>query len=182
MAAFAERIHITSRGQAIDMLMAKKDKKDIVISDYIKLVEETTGYNIGLNLKIGGIASGLEEEKVNCLFKFGFNLGTLAQIRDDVLDYCDAKLDGQYIIGKLPFRDTETNKKRLPLLLTKDSILRKLPSSVYDKIEGDFIAPRRKEAKRQLEEAKIDPESKQLFERILDYWSDIQLFQKLSSG
>ena len=124
----------------------------------------------------------LDNEALSNIYQFGLRLGTLAQIRDDVLDYCEVKDgEGKYIIGKLPFRDSETGKKRLPLLLTQDSGLRKIPSKVYDSIEADFIKLRRSEAKMYLNSANINEESRELLGKILEYWSDIRIFQKLSS-
>ena len=178
--AFARRLHIVSRGQAVDMLATKKSLEEIRTDDYLKLVEETTGVDVGLNMKIGAISARLDPQTTENLYQFGFRLGTLAQIRDDVLDYCDAKdSEGNYIIGKLPFRDIESGKRRLPLLLTKDSNLRRIPDKVYDKIESYFIEPRREEAKKYLGSVNISRESRDLLGKILNYWSDIRLFQKI---
>ncbi len=179
MAHFSKNFHVINRGQAVDALMAKKQIKDVTIGDYLSLIEETTGVDIASNIAMGAIARGLDAKTDEHLYQFGLRLGTLAQIRDDVLDYCDTQYEGEYIIGKLPFRDIETRKKRLPLLLTGDQTMKHLPDKVYDIVEKDFIAPRKNEAKQYLETAKMSPEAKETLYKILDSWSDIRLFKKI---
>jgi geranylgeranyl pyrophosphate synthase len=133
---FAHNFHVINRGQARDLVMARKPLEKVSISDYMALVEETTGVDVATNLAVGGVSGKLGQEAQDGLYQFGLRLGTLAQIRDDVLDYCEVKdNEGHYVIGKLPFRDVETGKKRLPLLLTKDPDLRTIPEEVYDKIQ-----------------------------------------------
>lgn len=177
----AENFHVINKGQARDMLMATQPLEDVAISEYITLIEETTGVDVATSLAIGGIAGDLDETTIGHLYQFGLRLGTLAQIRDDVLDYCSATDEhGHYIIGKLPLRDALTGKKRLPLLLTKDPSLRLLPAGVYDTIEKEFTRPRVQEALSHLHAADLTRASNNLLESILTYWSDIRLFQKLA--
>ena len=45
------------------------------------------------------------------------------------------------------------------------------------KIENDFIIPRKKKAIKNLEESDIPKNTKNTLKRILDYWSDIRIFQ-----
>lgn len=180
---FAHNFQVINRGQARDMLMALKPLEEVSITDYIALIEETTGVDVATNIVIGGVSGELDDETLKNLYQYGLRLGTLAQIRDDVLDYCEAKDgEGNYVIGKLPFRDSETEKKRLPLLLTKDIDMKIIPPGIYDRIESEFIEPRRQEARTYLSVANVNKNSRYLFGRILDYWSDIRLFQKLSSS
>jgi len=177
---FSDRLHITSRGQAIDMLMSQREIDDVSMEEYISLIEETTGVDVGTNMKIGAVLAGLDDETVENLYQFGFRMGTMAQARDDVLDYCDVKDgEGNYIIGKQPFCDIESKKKRLPVLLTKDYKLKELPDWVYDEIEKTVLSPRRKEAGKFLDAANINSETKELLREILNYWSDIRIFQKI---
>lgn len=181
--SFARRIHITSRGQGIDLLLTRRPVEDVTIPEYLQLIKETTGVDVGSNMFIGGLSAGLNGGTLESLYQFGLNLGTLAQARDDVLDYCDAIDEhGQFIIGKLPFRDIATGKRRLPLLLTKNPHARRLPDEVYDKIERDTLGPIREEARLHLNSAEIDTDNKQLLEDVLDYWSDIRLFQEIAKG
>lgn len=178
--SFARRIHVTSRGQAIDLMLTKRSIEDVTIPEYLQLIKETTGVDVGSNMFIGGLSAGLNRGTTESLYQFGLILGTLAQIRDDVLDYCNAKdKHGQFIIGKLPFRDITTGKRRLPLLLTRNSQVQILPDEVYDKIEN-ILAPMREEARRHLNSAEINVDNKQLLEDILDYWSNIRLFQDIA--
>jgi len=179
----ARNFHIINRGQTIDALMTTHSLESVSVADYISLIEETTGVDVASNLGIGAVLAEIDQETFDNVYKFGLNLGALAQIRDDVLDYCNTKDEkGDYVIGKLPFRDVETGKKRLPLLLTQNTKLRSLPNEVYDRIEEDFVKPRREKAKNYLHSADISEESKETLESILNYWSDIRLFQKLSSN
>jgi geranylgeranyl pyrophosphate synthase len=178
---FSRNFHVINRGQAVDALMTRKKLENVSINDYLSLIEETTGVDIASNIAMGAIAAELDSQTTENLYQFGLRLGTLAQIRDDVLDYCPVQHKGEYVIGKLPFRDLETRKKRLPLLLTGDVNQKILPNEVYDKIEKDFIAPRKAQAMRHLQTATISDEAKDTLSKILKYWSDIRLFQQITS-
>jgi len=181
MGYLSTNFHIINKGQAIDAVITNQPLSSVSLNDYISLIEETTGVDVASNIGMGAVVGELDSQVSERLYRFGLCLGTLAQIRDDVLDYCDVKSDGNYVIGKLPFRDLETGKRRLPLLLTKDTQMRRLPNEVYDTIEREFIAPRKSIAQENLSSAEISPKSKRILGQILDYWSDIRLFQKISS-
>ncbi len=174
---FSTNFHLINRAQAIDVLLSKKKVEEVTIEEYMSLIEGTTGVDIASTICMGAVISGFDEKTTNSLWKFGIELGTLAQIRDDVLDYCDVKYEDEYVIGKIPFRDIETEKKRLPLLITRDVKQRNLSGDVYAKIENDFIIPRKKKAIKNLEESDIPKNTKNTLKRILDYWSDIRIFQ-----
>lgn len=177
---FAQNFHVINRGQAKDIFLAEKPLRQVNTSEYLQLIEETTGVDVATNLAIGSISAGLNDETLQNIYQFGLRLGTLAQIRDDVLDYCDLKdSNGQYIIGKMPFRDVQSKKKRLPVLLTKNSQLRHISPEIYDKIEIEFIQPRINQARTYLNSTAINEDSKELLNKILNYWSDIRIFQKI---
>lgn len=181
MGYFSTDFHATHRGQVIDMLLTKEKIVDVSIDRYNYLVKQTTGVDIGCQLAIGATLAELSEDNVNNLYNFGVNLGTLAQIRDDVLDYCDIKMGGQYIIGKDPFRDVESGKKRIPLLLTGDYNLKELSDDVYSKIEEN-MAPFVSQANKSLKASTISSDAKDKLGNILSYWSDIEIFKVLNKN
>ncbi|MFH0870039.1 MAG: polyprenyl synthetase family protein [archaeon] len=179
MGYMSKDFHLVHKGQVLDMLMTQRSIDEISLHEYSHLIECTTGVDIASQLGIGAVLAELNTLTTNSLYSFGLQLGTLAQIRDDVLDYCDTKYEGEFVIGKLPFRDVESSKKRLPLLLTKDPSMRKIPHEIYDRIDEDFIQPRIKTAQKHLRDADIPIRPKRLLEKILLYWSDIRIFETL---
>jgi len=181
MKYFSKDFHIVHRGQVIDMLLTNEKIEDVSLKKYNDLVRQTTGVDIGCQLAIGATLAELSEENTENIYNFGVNLGTLAQIRDDVLDYCDIKIGEEYIIGKDPFRDIESGKKRIPLLLTKDYHLKELSDEIYSKIKDNML-PFVTDANKYLNASKISLDSKNKLENILLYWSDIEIFKVLNKN
>jgi len=89
----------------------KKPFVDYSLKDYISLIDEATSILIAESFVIGGLIAGINDEGEENMRAFGFELGRLCQIRDDFLDYIDAK-----ITGKLPFADLFSKRKRFPIL------------------------------------------------------------------
>jgi len=89
----------------------KKPFADYSLKDYISLIDEATSILIAESFVIGGLIAGINEEGEEKMRSFGLELGRLCQIRDDFLDYIDAK-----ITGKLPFADLFSKRKRFPIL------------------------------------------------------------------
>ena len=174
----AKDFHVVHRGQVLDMWLSERSIEEVTVEEYKYLVECTTGADIAAQLAIGATLSELNSDTTQNLYNFGLKLGTLAQMRDDVLDYCDIKKNNRYIIGKLPFRDIESNKRRLPLLLTKDTNMKELPDQVYNQIE-EIMKPISKDGKESLNAADMSDDAKRQLSLILNYWSDIRIFQYL---
>ncbi len=89
----------------------KKPFEQYSLKDYISLIDEATSILIAEPFVIGGLIAGINEEAEGNMRSFGLELGRLSQIRDDYLDYVDAK-----ITGKIPFADLYGKRKRFPIL------------------------------------------------------------------
>jgi geranylgeranyl pyrophosphate synthase len=100
-------------GQFLDVQYEGKAMSEISESDYLKMVSLTTGYQFAGFLRIGGILAGASASNISLLGKIGLRLGTLGQIRDDLVDY----LPDEKQIWKTPLLDFKRNKRRLPLII-----------------------------------------------------------------
>ena len=61
-------------------------KKDVSISDYLKMIEYKTSFLLAAALKIGAITGGATDEDTHHLYEFGRNIGIAFQLQDDLLD------------------------------------------------------------------------------------------------
>jgi geranylgeranyl diphosphate synthase type I len=73
----------THRGQAMD-INARASR--ITIDQYLKIVEEKTGYYLAAPLVAGAFAADASQEVEEALNSYGMFLGPLFQIRDDLID------------------------------------------------------------------------------------------------
>lgn len=79
---------------------------------YFEILERKTGALIGLSCSLGAAASGADENTVQALKRFGVDMGTAFQIKDDLLD-----LTGdESVVGKSVRRDLAKGKLTLPLI------------------------------------------------------------------
>jgi len=83
------------------------------MDDYLKMISLTTGSQFAGFFRIGGIIGGADFSELTLLGEIGMRLGTLGQIRDDLIDY----LPDEEEIWKTPLLDFKTNKRRLPLII-----------------------------------------------------------------
>ena len=89
--------------------------------------------------------------------------------------------------GKVSFFKEELHYHGKPIALAIEEILLKNPlhlTKIAEELEKyrDDVLKRKKELseKKQLSEAKIAAPAKELLNSILEYWSDIRLFEKIS--
>jgi len=79
---------------------------------YFEILERKTGALVGLSCSLGAAASGADEDTVLALKRFGVDMGTAFQIKDDLLD-----LTGdESVVGKSVRRDLAKGKLTLPLI------------------------------------------------------------------
>ena len=71
-------------GQQWDMDFETQD--DVLLSDYMKMIEYKTAVLLAASLQIGGITAGVSKENQNNLYYFGLNVGIAFQLKDDLLD------------------------------------------------------------------------------------------------
>src|SRR5215213_8355129 len=100
-------------GQISDILSETLPIEKIDDNFYLEMITNATGVDAGYCFELGCFLGGGTKYQQKSIFEFGVALGTAMQIRDDLLDYVNDK----DLINKIPFRDFETKKKRLPLLL-----------------------------------------------------------------
>jgi len=109
-----EKSHLNVyEGQIMDINTEKFKIEELTEDFYIDMIRKTTGEDVGYCLELGGLLAGCSFEEAELIRSFGISLGTMMQLRDDIIDYINSK----EAINKLPFRDFEQKKKRLPLIL-----------------------------------------------------------------
>ncbi len=97
-------------GQQYDMDFETRD--DVLIDEYLKMIELKTAVLIAGGLKIGAIIGGASDEDANHLYEFGRNIGIAFQLQDDILDtFGDPEKFGKKVGG-----DIVQNKKTFLVL------------------------------------------------------------------
>jgi len=81
------------------------------LSDYLELIDQSTSALLAESFVIGGLIARIDEKTEKIMRSFGMELGRLAQIRDDYVDYIDPKFT-----GKFSFADLYGRRKRFPIL------------------------------------------------------------------
>ena len=85
--------------------------QEISESVYYQIINNKTAALFEACAKIGAISAGATDEEVAAAAKFGQNIGTIFQIRDDIFDYFDSKE-----IGKPTGNDMVEGKLTLPVI------------------------------------------------------------------
>ncbi len=94
-------------GQQFDMDF--EIKRNVSMSEYLKMIELKTSALISASLKTGAIIGGASEADAELIYEFGRNLGIAFQIQDDFLDlYADPLKFGKNIGN-----DIVANKKTM---------------------------------------------------------------------
>tara|TARA_Y100001968_G_C19330414_1_gene704003 strand:+ start:252 stop:1211 length:960 start_codon:yes stop_codon:yes gene_type:complete len=92
-------------GQKWDMNF--EERKDVTISQYLKMIEYKTSVLLAASLQIGAINGGARIDQQNHLYDFGKNIGIAFQLKDDLLDaFGDPEIFGKQLGG-----DIKSNKK-----------------------------------------------------------------------
>jgi geranylgeranyl pyrophosphate synthase len=100
-------------GQLADLKSENLTIDEITDSFYLNMIKDSTGVDAGYCFELGCLLGGGTKEQQKAFYEFGVALGTSMQIRDDILDY----VNNRNLINKEPFRDFETGKKRLPIII-----------------------------------------------------------------
>lgn len=111
---------------------------------YLDMIRKTTGEDVGYCLELGALLAGCTNKEADYLKSAGIALGTIMQLRDDMIDY----INSEEIINKIPFRDFEENKLRLPIILAykfandkeKKTIEELIKKNILTKDERDTIS------------------------------------------
>ncbi len=95
-------------GQYMDLTY--QDQLMVSESDYLDMIRRKSGALAGCSAQIGALAVGADDDTVECLRKWGENLGMARQIRDDVADLWGSAGDGFTASNVL------NKKKSLPII------------------------------------------------------------------
>ncbi|SDD83878.1 geranylgeranyl diphosphate synthase, type II [Pricia antarctica] len=134
-------------GQQYDIDFENRD--DVILPEYLKMIEYKTAVLVAAALKMGGIIAGASIQDQNKIYDFGLHLGIAFQLQDDYLDaFGDPKTFGKQVGG-----DIIENKKTVLYLnvlkkgttiqrkelLDMYSIRPKDPSAKIETIKGIFL-------------------------------------------
>ena len=86
--------------------------KNLDESGYLKMIGDKTSSLISASTLIGAITATKEQDKRDSLFRYGEKLGTMFQIKDDLLDITGLERE----IGKPTMFDLKKNMLTLPLI------------------------------------------------------------------
>lgn len=100
-------------GQLADLKSEHLTIDEITDSFYLNMIKDSTGVDAGYCFELGCLLGGGSKVQQNAFYEFGVAIGTALQIRDDLLDY----INNRQLINKEPFRDFETGKKRIPIII-----------------------------------------------------------------
>jgi heptaprenyl diphosphate synthase len=83
-----------------------------VVEHYLSVIGQKTGSLIATSGRYGGMCSGVDEEYVGALCRYGELIGTAFQISDDIIDIASPSTDS----GKIPGTDLREGVHTLPVL------------------------------------------------------------------
>lgn len=123
---FARTIKAIVEGEILDILFERSGREGesyvvknryqkIREKDYFEMIGKKTSSLMAASCEAGGIAAGAREKELKALRKYGFNLGMVFQITDDILDIFGKEKKFKKKIGK----DIEEKKEgNIVILLT----------------------------------------------------------------
>ncbi len=117
---------------------------DLTIESCLEIMGAKTAALFGAACQAGALVAGATEAQAQSMYTYGYNLGLIFQITDDILDYCSTDTSR----GKIPGDDFREGKITLPLVYAyqsassedQDLITRTFVD--FDQCAGDFEAVR----------------------------------------
>jgi len=122
--------------------------KDLDESGYLKMIGDKTSSLISASTLIGAITATDSEHKRDSLFRYGEKLGTMFQIKDDLLDITGLERE----VGKPTMFDLKKNMLTLPLIY----ILSKQEKSSRKQFLSDLKYLSKKNKKREIKSMIIE--------------------------
>ena len=122
--------------------------KDLDEPGYLKMIVDKTSSLISASTLIGAITATKDQERRDSLFRYGEKLGTMFQIKDDLLDITGLERE----IGKPTMFDLKKNMLTLPLIY----ILSKQEKSSRKQFMSDLKYLSKKNKKKEIKSMIID--------------------------
>lgn len=113
---FAQTLHHLTEGELLQM--EKAGKGDTTEADYLRIVYGKTASLFEATATAAAISARASDAQVKAVGQFARLLGTAFQIKDDILDYCEASA----ALGKPVGLDLKEQKITLPLLCALDAV------------------------------------------------------------
>ncbi len=117
---------------------------DLTVESCLEIMGAKTSALFGAACQAGALVAGASVDQAQSMYTYGYNLGLIFQIADDILDYCSEDASR----GKIPGDDFREGKITLPLVFAyqdapqedRDLIHRTFVE--FDQCAGDFEAVR----------------------------------------
>lgn len=116
-------------GQAFDKEF--ESRADVKIEEYLEMIEKKTARLIAMSCQMGGLVSGVSEERLSQLNQFGLDLGQAFQIQDDLLEMTST----MEVMGKSLGSDLFARKKTYVLLKARQMADQTLRDQIDDLVE-----------------------------------------------
>ena len=87
-------------GREVESYVVKNRYRKIKEKDYFEMISKKTSSLMAASCEAGGIIAGAREKELKALRKYGFNLGMVFQITDDILDIFGKEKKFKKKIGK----------------------------------------------------------------------------------
>ena len=138
--------------------------KDLDEKGYLKMVSDKTSSLISASTLIGAITATKDQSKRDSLFSYGEKLGTMFQIKDDLLDITGLERE----IGKPTMFDLKKNMLTLPIIY----ILSTQEKTKRKQLISDLKYLSKKNKKRQIRSMIIDMGGVEYAEKKIQELSD----------
>jgi len=112
------RIHQILSGAIVQMCIGEMEQiRDFFnteqsVRNYLLRIRRKTALLIAISCQLGAMAAGAPKRHSDILYRYGYNVGMLFQITDDLLDLCGT----EKAIGKPPGSDLRQGNITLPVL------------------------------------------------------------------
>lgn len=116
----------------------------LTVDSCLEIMGAKTAALFGAACQAGALVTGASESQAKTMYTYGYNLGLIFQITDDILDYCSDDTSR----GKIPGDDFREGKITLPLVYAYDTANQDDRDLIhrtfieFDQCAGDFEAVR----------------------------------------
>jgi len=128
---FTQGILEICEGQAFDKEF--ESRADVEIDEYLIMIEKKTARLIAMACQMGGLVSGVSEERLSQLNQFGLDLGQAFQIQDDLLEMTST----MEVMGKSLGSDLFARKKTYVLIKARQMADQSLRNQIDDLVENN---------------------------------------------